>query len=125
MIVVVVWRGGGREAGGRVEGLLLSLTFVLGMVCLFTAMGGASSLLGKGFGSALGSAPVVAGIAVLFLLLSASLFGAFEIALPSSMNNRLAGVSGRGFAGAFLLGLVCGIVPAPCVGPFLSGVLGW
>ncbi|MGH7271893.1 MAG: protein-disulfide reductase DsbD family protein, partial [Polyangiaceae bacterium] len=30
-----------------------------------------------------------------------------------------------GYRGAFLLGLVCGVVAAPCVGPFLFGLLGW
>ncbi|HEV3193431.1 MAG TPA: cytochrome c biogenesis protein CcdA [Polyangiaceae bacterium] len=125
MIAITVSVFGAKEARSRLDGLLLSLTFVLGIVCLFTPMGVASALLGKGFGSALGSPVVVAGIAVVFLLLSASLFGAFEIALPSSLNNRLSGVGGRGFAGAFLLGLVCGIVAAPCVGPFLFGLLGW
>jgi hypothetical protein len=44
----------------------------------------ASALTGKGFGSALGNPWLVAAIAVVFLSLSASLFGAFEIALPAS-----------------------------------------
>ena len=56
---------------------------------------------------------------------AASLFGAFEIALPASLNNRLSGVGGAGYRGAFVLGLVCGLVAAPCVGPFLFGLLGW
>ena len=38
--------------------------------------------------------------------LAASMFGAFEMALPSSLNNRLASVGGIGFGGAFVLGLV-------------------
>jgi thiol:disulfide interchange protein DsbD len=67
----------------------------------------------------------VAGIAIVFLSLAASLFGAFEIALPQSLNNRLSSVGGTGYRGAFLLGLVCGLVAAPCVGPFLFGLLGW
>ena len=64
-------------------------------------------------------------IAIVFLSLAASLFGAFEIALPQSLNNRLSSVGGTGYRGAFLLGLVCGLVAAPCVGPFLFGLLGW
>jgi thiol:disulfide interchange protein DsbD len=105
--------------------MLLSLTFVAGIVCLFTPMGVVSALTGRGFGSALGNGWVVAGIATVFLALSASLFGAFEIALPQSLNNRLSSVGGSGYRGALLLGLVCGLVAAPCVGPFLFGLLGW
>src|ERR1700722_3145317 len=125
MIAITVSVFGAREAKGRLHGVLLSLTFVLGIVALFTPMGVASALTGKGFGSALGNPWVVAAIAVVFLSLSASLFGAFEIALPSSVNNRLSGVGGTGYRGAFVLGLVCGLVAAPCVGPFLFGLLSW
>ena len=125
MIAITVSVFGAKEATGRLHGILLSLTFVLGIVALFTPMGVASALTGKGFGSALGNPWVVAAIALVFLSLSASLFGAYEIALPSSLNNRLSSVGGAGYRGAFLLGLVCGLVAAPCVGPFLFGLLGW
>jgi len=125
MIAITVSVFGAKEAKSRVQGMLLSLTFVLGIVCLFTPMGVVSALTGKGFGAALGNPWVVAGIAVVFLALAASLFGAFEIALPAGLNNRLSSVGGTGYRGAFLLGLVCGLVAAPCVGPFLFGLLGW
>jgi thiol:disulfide interchange protein DsbD len=105
--------------------MLLSLTFVVGVVCLFTPMGVASALTGRGFGSALGNTWVIAFIAITFLALAASLFGAFELALPESVNNRLAAAGGAGYRGAFVLGLLCGLVAAPCVGPFLFGLLGW
>jgi thiol:disulfide interchange protein DsbD len=125
MIAITVSVFGAREAKSRLQGMLLSLTFVAGVVCLFTPMGVISALTGKGFGSALGNGWVVAGIAVVFLALAASLFGAFEIALPQGLNNRLSSVGGSGYRGALLLGLVCGLVAAPCVGPFLFGLLGW
>ncbi len=125
MIAITVSVFGAKEAKSRLEGMLLSLTFVLGIVCLFTPMGVVSALTGKGFGSALGNPWVVAAIALVFLSLSASLFGAFEIALPEGLNNRLSSAGGSGYRGAFVLGLMCGLVAAPCVGPFLFGLLGW
>ncbi len=125
MIAITVSVFGAKEAKSRLEGTLLSLTFVLGIVCLFTPMGVVSAMTGKGFGSALGNPWVVGLIAIVFLSLAASLFGAFELALPASMNNRLSSVGGGGYRGAFVLGLVCGLVAAPCVGPFLFGLLGW
>jgi thiol:disulfide interchange protein DsbD len=125
MIAITVSVFGAKEAKSRAQGMLLSLTFVLGIVCLFTPMGVLSALSGKGFGSALGNPWVVGAIAIVFLSLAASLFGAFELALPASLNNRLSSVGGSGYRGAFLLGLVCGLVAAPCVGPFLFGLLGW
>jgi len=125
MIAITVSVFGAKEAKSRWQGALLSLTFVMGIVCLFTPMGVASAMTGKGFGSALGNPWIVGAIAVVFLTLAASLFGAFELALPASLNNRLSSVGGAGYRGAFLLGLVCGLVAAPCVGPFLFGLLGW
>lgn len=125
MIAITVSIFGAKEAKSRWQGILLSLTFVIGIVSLFTPMGVVSALTGKGFGSALGNPWVVAGIAIVFMSLAASLFGAFEIALPQSLHNRLSGVGGTGYRGAFLLGLLCGVVAAPCVGPFLFGLLGW
>jgi thiol:disulfide interchange protein DsbD len=125
MIAITVSVFGAKEVKSRWQGALISLTFVLGVVCLFTPMGVASALTGKGFGAALGNPWIVGGIAVVFLALAASLFGAFELALPASLNNRLSAVGGSGYRGAFLLGLVCGLVAAPCVGPFLVGLLAW
>ncbi|MGA3121615.1 MAG: cytochrome c biogenesis protein CcdA [Polyangiaceae bacterium] len=125
MIAITVSVFGARETASRIHGALLSLTFVLGIVCLFAPLGVVSALVGRGFGAVLGDPPVVAAIALVFLGLSASLFGAFELALPPALNNRLAGLGGAGFGGAFLLGLMCGVVAAPCVGPFLFSLLGW
>jgi thiol:disulfide interchange protein DsbD len=125
MIAITVSVFGAKEARSRLQGTLLSLVFVLGIVCLFTPMGVVSALTGKGFGSALGNPWVVGVIAIVFVSLAASLFGAFELALPASLNNRLSSVGGGGYQGAFVLGLVCGLVAAPCVGPFLFGLLGW
>jgi thiol:disulfide interchange protein DsbD len=125
MIAITVSVFGAKEAKSRWQGALLSLTFVMGIVSLFTPMGVVSAMTGKGFGSALGNPWIVGAIALIFGTLATSLFGAFELALPASLNNRLSGVGGAGYRGAFLLGLVCGLVAAPCVGPFLFGLLGW
>jgi len=125
MIAITVSVFGAKEAKSRWQGALLSLVFVLGIVCLFTPMGVVSAMTGKGFGAALGNPWIVGGIALVFMTLATSLFGAFELALPASLNNRLSNVGGSGYRGAFLLGLVCGLVAAPCVGPFLFGLLGW
>jgi thiol:disulfide interchange protein DsbD len=125
MIAITVSVFGAKEASSRTQGMLLSAAFVAGIVCLFTPLGVVMAYTGKSFGSQLGNPWVVALIAIVFGTLAASLFGAFELALPQSLNNRLSSVGGAGYRGAFLLGLVCGLVAAPCVGPFLFGLLGY
>ena len=77
------------------------------------------------FGSVLQNRWVVVGMAALFLLLAVSLFGAFELALPAALTNRLVTMGGIGYKGAFLLGLACGLIASPCTGPVLTGILTW
>jgi thiol:disulfide interchange protein DsbD len=55
--------------------------------------------------------------------MAASMFGAFELQLPSAWQARLNTVGGAGRAGAFAMGLVSGIVAAPCTGPVLAAAL--
>lgn len=123
MIAITVSVFGAKQARSRSEGLLLSLAFVAGIISMFTPLGVVAGLTGSLFGSVLQSPWVLGGIATLFLAMSASLFGAFDVALPSAITNRLATIGGIGKKGAFGLGLVCGLIAAPCTGPVLTGIL--
>jgi thiol:disulfide interchange protein DsbD len=95
------------------------------MTSLFTPLGVISAMTGSAFGSALASPWVVGGLAVLFSMMALSMFGLFELALPSSVQNHLARVGGFGARGAFVLGLVNGLIAAPCTGPVLAVLLTW
>jgi thiol:disulfide interchange protein DsbD len=123
MVPITVSIFGATEAKSRLRGAALSATFVLGIAALFTPMGIVSALSGKLMGSALSNAFVVSGLAILFTALAASMFGAFELALPSGLNNKLSSVGGVGYKGAFVMGLVMGLIAAPCTGPFLTGMI--
>ncbi len=125
MVPITVAIFGATESPSRMRGAALSATFVLGIACLFTPLGVGAALSGKLMGSALSNPWVVGVLAVVFLALSSSMFGAFEMALPSSLNNKLSSVGGVGFKGAFILGLVMGLVAAPCTGPFMTGMVTW
>jgi thiol:disulfide interchange protein DsbD len=125
MIAITVSVFGARTASSRKEAALLSSIFVLGIAVMFTALGVGAALSGSLFGSALSNRWVVGFVSIVFLALSASMFGAFELALPSGLTNRLSAVGGIGFAGAFALGLVSALVAAPCTGPVLGGILIW
>jgi thiol:disulfide interchange protein DsbD len=123
MVPITVSIFGATEAKSRWRGAALSATFVLGIAALFTPMGIVSALSGKLMGSALSNSFVVIGLAILFAALASSMFGAFELALPSGLNNKLSTVGGVGYKGAFVMGLVMGLIAAPCTGPFLTGMI--
>lgn len=125
MIAVTVSVFGAKEAKSRWQGTSLSAAFVLGIVAMFVPLGVVAGLTGDVFGTILQSKWVVFAISALFIAMAASMFGAFEFTLPSGITNRLATMGGIGHKGAFVLGLVCGIIAAPCTGPVLTGILTW
>jgi len=125
MVAITVSVLGARSDTARARAMGLSTAFVLGIAAMFTPLGLVAGLTGSLFGSALSNPWVTTFIALVFLGLAASMFGAFEFVLPSGVTNRLATVGGAGYGGAFLIGLVSGLVAAPCTGPVLTGILLW
>jgi len=125
MIAITVSVFGAKQAKSRGQAMLLSTAFVAGIVALFTPMMMIAALTGKAFGTALSSPYVIVGISLVFIATAASMFGAFEMTLPESWTQRLSGVGGTGYGGAFALGLVSGLVAAPCTGPILTLILTW
>jgi thiol:disulfide interchange protein DsbD len=125
MVAITVSVFGARSETSRGRAMWLSTAFVLGIAAMFTPLGLIAGLTGSLFGSALSNPWVTTFIAIVFLGLAASMFGAFEFMLPSGLTNRLAQVGGGGYGGAFLIGLVSGLVAAPCTGPVLTGILLW
>ena len=125
MIAITVSIFGARASTSRRQAALLSTVFVLGIAALFTPLGLFAATTGGVFGAALANPFVLVGLAALFLALAASMFGAFDIDLPSSLKNRLATVGGVGYKGAFFIGLCSALIAAPCTGPVLGFLLTW
>jgi len=123
LIPITIAVFGARQSQSRARSVALTLVYILGIALMFTSLGIAAAMTGRAFGTVLGNPWVVSGLAVLFLVFAASMFGAFDFQLPAALQQKLAGVGKAGFAGAFLMGLAAGVVAAPCTGPVLSGVL--
>jgi thiol:disulfide interchange protein DsbD len=125
LIPITVGVFGARQAESRGRALLLTSSYVVGMGIVFSALGLFAALSGRAFGSVLGNSWVIVGLAVFMVVLATSMFGAFEMALPSGLATKLNGVGGGGVLGALLMGSVAGFLAAPCTGPVLTGVLTW
>ena len=125
MITITVGIFGAKEASSRWRAFGLAAMYVLGMVVMYSGLGVVFALSGRASGSGflLANPVVVIPIVVLYVVLAASMFGAFELNLPPSLQARLSGVGGKGTLGAFLMGLVGGLTAAPCTGPMLAGLL--
>jgi len=113
----------GGQAKGRKGGVLIhALFYVLGMAFTYSALGVAAALTGSLFGGALQNPVVLLIISAVMIALALSMFDLYEFRLPSFLS-RLAGGNRKGYLGTLFMGLTVGIVAAPCIGPFVLGLL--
>ncbi|MBU0713441.1 thioredoxin family protein [bacterium] len=113
---------GGQTAGKSGKRLLLAILYVLGIAIVNSALGTLAALTGGLLGSFMTSPIVLLVIAGILIALSLSMFGVYEFGVPSFLMN-LGGGSRTGYFGALVMGLTMGIVAAPCIGPFVIGLL--
>ncbi|MBN2359889.1 MAG: thioredoxin family protein [Deltaproteobacteria bacterium] len=123
LIPITIAIFGGREQTSYRRGFLLSLCYVAGMALFYSTAAVVFSLLGLASGSLMAIPAVVLTIAGLGLVMSLALVGVFELVLPASWITRLSAIGGAGYWGAFRMGLVAGIIAAPCAGPVLIFIL--
>jgi thiol:disulfide interchange protein DsbD len=113
----------GGQSDGKKGGLVLhAVLYVIGMAVTYSVLGSIAAFTGSLFGSALQYPPVLIFIALIMILLSLSMFDVYELRMPAFLN-RLAGGSQKGYLGTVFMGLTVGIVAAPCIGPFVLGLL--
>lgn len=123
LIPITVSIFGANESAGFSKSFLLSVVYVIGIGVTYSILGVAAASTGAVFGQIMANPWVVGFISLILVTLGLSMFGVFEIRLPSAVQNRLNTVGGAGFAGAFAMGTVAGVIAAPCTGPALAVVL--
>ncbi|MBU0620376.1 MAG: protein-disulfide reductase DsbD [Gammaproteobacteria bacterium] len=121
---IIVGRG---EKITHLHAFLLSLAYVLGMAITYAAAGVAAGYSGSLISSALQTPWVLGSFAALFVILSLSMFGFYELQLPSSLQSRLTDTSnklhGGHLSGVFAMGALSAIIMGPCVAAPLAGAL--
>lgn len=122
LIPITVGFFGGQSEGKTSRLVGMGLLFVVGMAVTYSVIGVVTALTGSVFGSLLQNPVVIILIALIFIVLSFSMFGVYEFKLPDSWVAKAGGAKG-GMYGAFFMGLTMGIVAAPCIGPFVLGLV--
>lgn len=113
----------GAQTEGKTSRLaLMGVLYVLGLALTYSAIGVITSLSGAVFGALLQNTFVIIIIAMIFVVLSLSMFGVYEFKMPDSLVAKAGGAK-SGYYGAFFMGLTMGIVAAPCVGPFVISLV--
>ncbi|OGR09068.1 MAG: cytochrome C biogenesis protein, partial [Desulfobacca sp. RBG_16_58_9] len=115
---------GGKSGLGRGRLALHGLCYLLGLAVTNSLLGVAAALTGGLMGSLLQNPLVLLGVAAVLVAFAASLFGFWELRLPTGLT-RVATRSYAGYFGSLFMGLTLGVVAAPCIGPFVLGLLTW
>lgn len=119
--------GRGVDAPGGRRGFQLSVAYVLGLAVAFALLGVAAAWSGQNLQMALQSAWAVGALSLIFVALALSMFGLYELQLPSSWSSRLSGpgkVQGRRSLGSAAgMGFVSALIVGPCVTAPLAGAL--
>ncbi|AHI06880.1 thiol:disulfide interchange protein [Bdellovibrio bacteriovorus W] len=107
----------------RLMNFITSCFYVLGIATTYSILGLIAASSGSLFGASLGNPYVLAVICAIFLAMSLSMYGLFDLQVPAFIRNRLGSGKSKGLGGAYLTGLFAGIVASPCVGPVLVAIL--
>ncbi len=111
----------------KTRAFALSLTYVLGMALTYTAAGAAAGAAGAQVQAMLQKPWIIIGVAGLFVALAMSMFGFYELQMPSAIQNRLTNVSNKQKTGTFIgtavMGMLSALVVTTCVAPPLVAVM--
>lgn len=109
------------------KAFLLSLVYVLAMALTYTVAGVLAGLFGSNLSAALQAPWVLIMFSAIFVLLSLSMFGFYELQIPSALQTRLNEFSnkqaGGSMIGVAIMGVLSALIVGPCVAAPLAGAL--
>ena len=114
---------GGKSNRSKGSAFINAFAYLIGIAIAFALLGLVSGLAGKQWGFLFQSPWFIIVIVTIILSMSASMFGAFEIMVPSSLMNKFGGAR-QGLAGSLIMGLTVGVVIAPCAAGIIIGLVG-
>jgi len=122
LIPITISYFGSQSSGNRFHSIMMGVFYALGMGVTYSLLGLFAALTGSILGNALQNPIVIIVIALIFLALSSSMFGLWEIRVPQKL--ALAGNQNRsGLVGSLMMGLLVGFIAAPCIGPIVLSLL--
>ncbi len=111
----------------RRSAFTLSLTYVVSMAAIYAIAGALAGVFGHNLQASFQHPWVLIGFSAVFVLLALSMFGFFELQLPSAWQGRFTDFSNRHrggtYGGVAVMGALSAIIVGPCVAPPLAGAL--
>ena len=106
---------------------VMSLVYVLAMSVTYTVAGVLAGMFGENLQAAFQNPWIIGSFAAIFILLAMSMFGFYELQLPSSIQTKLTNISnnqqGGTLTGVAVMGFLSALIVGPCVAPPLAGAL--
>jgi thiol:disulfide interchange protein DsbD len=122
---IIVGQGGQNLSTKRA--FTMSLVFVLAMAITYTLAGVLAGLFGQNLQAAFQNPWIIGTFAIVFVLLALSMFGFYELQLPSSLQSKITVLSnkqkGGTLTGVAIMGFLSALIVGPCVAPPLAGAL--
>jgi thiol:disulfide interchange protein DsbD len=119
-----------NRSGGEIKrgtAFTISLVYVVAMAASYAVIGIVAGLLHFDLQANLNNPWVIFPVAAIFIALAFSLFGYFEIALPSKLQSKLNNVSnsaqGKGLIGTAIMGAISALIVGACTAPVISGAI--
>ena len=122
LIPITVSYFGGRDNKDGSNKILMGILYISGLAFTNSILGVTAALTGGMLGAALQYPIVLIIIALIMITLGLSFFGFWEVRVPGILT-KVASKNYSGYFGTFFMGLTLGIVAAPCLGPFVLGLL--
>jgi thiol:disulfide interchange protein DsbD len=124
LIPITVSYFGGRTDQNQGKLLIHGACYIGGLSVTNSLLGVTAALTGGLMGAMLQSPIVLIAVAAILVFFATSLLGFWELRLPSGLT-QAASKSYSGYFGSLFMGTTLGVVAAPCIGPFVLGLLTW
>jgi thiol:disulfide interchange protein DsbD len=122
LIPITISYFGGKSESIRGYTIVHGTLYMFGLAVTNSVLGLSAALSGGILGFALQNPLVLIFVAGVMVAMGLSFFGLWELRLPLLLT-RMASKNYAGFFGTFFMGLTLGVVAAPCIGPFVLGLL--
>ncbi len=122
---------GQKETPSNLNAILMTITFVFSMSLAYGLIGASAGYFGAGINlQAIMQTPWVLFVfSLIFITLALSMFGFYDIQLPSKIQTKLTNLSnaqsGGSFVGVSIMGFLSALIVGPCVTPFLATALSY
>ncbi len=122
---------GQKETPNNLNAILMTITFVFSMSLAYGLIGASAGYFGAGINlQAIMQTPWVLFVfSLIFITLALSMFGFYDIQLPSKIQTKLTNLSnaqsGGSFVGVSIMGFLSALIVGPCVTPFLATALSY